>query len=536
MADFNDYKGVWVFCEQRQGKLMPTDFELVSEARKLADELNCEVTGLLLGDNVEGIAKELGGYGADKVMVCESPLLKDYTTDAYTKVLCDMVNEYKPEALLIGATNIGRDLGPRCAARLHTGLTADATHLDVDTAKYVEFLKESSTIDLSKQKFDYEDRNLKMTRPAFGGHLMATIICPRFRPQMSTVRPGVMKKAPFDQAKADACQIVKPAFSLTADDIKTEVLSVEKAAEKLVDLIGADVIVSVGRGISKDVEGGIKLAEELAAGKGVYTTHLRSEFEPILEALDEAFRIGRHGNVPVVVSHHKCAGAKNWGRTKETLAFFDEMRQQQDIACDCYPYSASSSTLDMKQVTDEFDIVITWSEAQPEQAGKTLQQIADEWQVSLHDAAARLMPAGAIYHNMDEQDVRRVMRYPVTMIGSDGLPNDPMPHPRLWGAFPRVLGHYSRDEQLFPLTTAVHKMTGLSAARFQLADRGLVKIGYFADLVLFDPQTVRDVASFSDPKRPADGIEAVMVNGVMSYGSDKKITGRAGRFLRRRMD
>ena len=205
------------------------------------------------------------------------------------------------------------------------------------------------------------------------------------------------------------------------------------------------------------------LAEELAAGKGVYTTHLRSEFEPILEALDEAFRIGRHGNVPVVVSHHKCAGAKNWGRTKETLAFFDEMRQQQDIACDCYPYSASSSTLDMKQVTDEFDIVITWSEAQPEQAGKTLQQIADEWQVSLHDAAARLMPAGAIYHNMDEQDVRRVMRYPVTMIGSDGLPNDPMPHPRLWGAFPRVLGHYSRDEQLFPLTTAVHKMTGLSA-------------------------------------------------------------------------
>ena len=128
MADFNEYKGVWVFCEQRQGALMSTDFELVSEARKLADELGCEVTGLLLGDNVEGIAKELGGYGADKVLVCDSPLLKDYTTDAYAKVVCDMVNEYKPEVLLIGATNIGRDLGPRCAARLHTGLTADATH------------------------------------------------------------------------------------------------------------------------------------------------------------------------------------------------------------------------------------------------------------------------------------------------------------------------------------------------------------------------------------------------------------------------
>ena len=264
MADFNEYKGVWVFCEQRQGALMSTDFELVSEARKLADELGCEVTGLLLGDNVEGIAKELGGYGADKVMVCDSPLLKDYTTDAYAKVVCDMVNEYKPEVLLIGATNIGRDLGPRCAARLHTGLTADATHLDIDTAKYVEFLKESSTIDLSKQKFDYEDRNLKMTRPAFGGHLMATIICPRFRPQMSTVRPGVMKKNAFDEAKANAVEIVKPNFTLTAEDIHTDVTEVVKAAKKLVDLIGADFIVSVGRGISKDVEGGIKLAEELA--------------------------------------------------------------------------------------------------------------------------------------------------------------------------------------------------------------------------------------------------------------------------------
>ena len=264
MADFNDYKGVWVFCEQRQGKLMSTDFELVSEARKLADELGCEVTGLLLGDNVEGIAKELGGYGADQVMVCDSPLLKDYTTDAYAKVVCDMVNAYKPEVLLIGATNIGRDLGPRCAARLHTGLTADATHLDIDTAKYIDFLKESSTIDLSKQKFDMEDRNLKMTRPAFGGHLMATIICPRFRPCMATVRPGVMKKNAFDEAKANAVEIVKPNFTLTAEDIHTDVTEVVKAAKKLVDLIGADYIVSVGRGISKDVEGGIKLAEELA--------------------------------------------------------------------------------------------------------------------------------------------------------------------------------------------------------------------------------------------------------------------------------
>ena len=270
--DFRDiaaFKGVWVFCEQREGVLQNTDFELISEGRKLADELGCELAGIVLGDGIsDETAKEVGGYGADKVIVCDSPLLKNYTTDAYTKVLCDKVMELKPEVFLIGATNIGRDLAPRMAARLHTGLTADATHLDIDTTKYVEFLKESSSLDLSKQKFDYEDRNLKMTRPAFGGHLMATIICPRFRPQMSTVRPGVMKKAEFDAAKAAACVVERPAFELTEADIKTQVLSVEKAAKNMVDLIGADVIVSVGRGINKDVKKGIELAQELADALG----------------------------------------------------------------------------------------------------------------------------------------------------------------------------------------------------------------------------------------------------------------------------
>ena len=266
--------GVWVFCEQRQGSMMPTSYELISEGRKLADELGTKLYGILLGDGIEGIAKELGGYGADGVYVCDHPLLKNYTTDGYTKVICDVIEEYKPEIMLIGATNIGRDLGPRCAARLHTGLCADCTHLDVDMGIYKDFLKENSTlaperIDATShamvlgQKHDVS-RDLKMTRPAFGGHLMASIICPRFRPAMATVRPGVMKKAAFDQAKADACEIIKPNFELTEADMQTEVVEVVKAAKKLVDLIGADVVVSVGRGISKDVEGGIKLAEELA--------------------------------------------------------------------------------------------------------------------------------------------------------------------------------------------------------------------------------------------------------------------------------
>ena len=266
--------GVWVFCEQRQGSMMPTSYELISEGRKLADELGTKLYGILLGDGIEGIAKELGGYGADGVYVCDHPMLKDYTTDGYTKVICDVIEEYKPEIMLIGATNIGRDLGPRCAARLHTGLCADCTHLDVDMGIYKDFLKENSTlaperIDATShamvlgEKHDVS-RDLKMTRPAFGGHLMASIICPRFRPAMATVRPGVMKKAAFDQAKADACEIIKPSFELSEADMQTEVVEVVKAAKKLVDLIGADVVVSVGRGISKDVEGGIKLAEELA--------------------------------------------------------------------------------------------------------------------------------------------------------------------------------------------------------------------------------------------------------------------------------
>ena len=190
-----------------------------------------------------------------------------YTTDAYTKVICDLVEDKKPEIFLIGATNIGRDLGPRCAARLHTGLTADCTHLDVDVEKYKAFLKTTSTIDVDNTKFE-ENTNLKMTRPAFGGHLMATIICPRFRPQMSTVRPGVMQTQPYDEAGAAKTVIENVDVKLSKEDIHVEVVEVVKAAKKMVDLIGADVVVSVGRGISKDVEGGIKLAEELAGVLG----------------------------------------------------------------------------------------------------------------------------------------------------------------------------------------------------------------------------------------------------------------------------
>ena len=275
--DLGAFKDIWVFCEQRDGKLMNTDFELISEGRKLADERGSELVGILIGGEVKDMAPELFGYGADKVYVIEDPALEIYTTDLYTKALCDIAEDIKPEVILFGATNYGRDLAPRCAARMGTGLTADCTHLDIDMDEYVKFLKKASTLPPEKyEKFNMEDVNLKMTRPAFGGHLMATIICPRFRPCMSTVRPGVMKKADFDEAAVEAAKndpnkIVDYKIEFAPEDLNVEVVEVVKATKKIVDLIGADIIVSVGRGISKDVEGGIKLAENLveAFGGGV---------------------------------------------------------------------------------------------------------------------------------------------------------------------------------------------------------------------------------------------------------------------------
>ena len=273
MAEFNAmdtaaFKGVWVFCEQREGEIQSISYQLLSEGRKLANDLGVELAGVVMGSGLaEADLKTLGGYGADRVYNIDSPLLKDYTADGYAKALCDLIMDKKPEIMLIGATNLGRDLGPRCAARLHTGLTADCTHLDVDVEKYKNFLRTTSNIDVDNTKFE-ENTNLKMTRPAFGGHLMATIICPRFRPQMSTVRPGVMQTQPFDEASAAKVVIEKVTPALTAEDIHVEVLDIKKSAEKLVDLIGADVVVSVGRGISADPEKGIKLAEELAGVLG----------------------------------------------------------------------------------------------------------------------------------------------------------------------------------------------------------------------------------------------------------------------------
>jgi N-acyl-D-aspartate/D-glutamate deacylase len=277
----------------------------------------------------------------------------------------------------------------------------------------------------------------------------------------------------------------------------------------------------------------LELARPLASAGAVYTTHMRTETEAILDAMNEAFEIGRLSHIPVIISHLKCAGIANWGRSGEVLQALETARTAQQVGCDCYPYAAGSSTLDLRQVDERVEVTITWSTPHPEVAGQSLGQIAKAWGVTQLEAAQQLRPAGAIYHSISEEDMRRILRHPATMIGSDGLPNDPRPHPRLWGTFPRVLGHYSREEKLFPLSEAIHKMTSMPAQRFGLAERGLIREGFFADLVLFDPEEIIDAATFSDPIQPAKGIEGVWVNGVLSYSAQGATPNRGGRFLHR---
>ena len=277
----------------------------------------------------------------------------------------------------------------------------------------------------------------------------------------------------------------------------------------------------------------VALAGPLAEAGGLYASHVRDEGAGIADALDEALRIGRLAGVPVVVSHLKCAGFDNWGRSGEVLALLDAARAEQRVGWDGYPYAASSSTLDLRQVDERIRIVVTWSDPHPEMAGRTLAEIAHVWETTQIEAARRLRPAGAIYHGMDEADVRAILRHPATMIGSDGLPCDPRPHPRLWGTFPRVLGHYARDLGLFPLAEAVHRMTGLPARRFGLGDRGAIALGQRADLVLFDPATVADAATWDKPMRPARGLRAIWVNGLLAYGDGGPTGARSGRFLPR---
>jgi electron transfer flavoprotein alpha subunit len=248
-VDLSAYHDVWVFTEQRDGRLMNVALEILGEGHRISREISSDtkVCAVLVGGRVEHLVDELYAYGADLVYVASDPLLEKYTTDGYAKVITDAIREYKPEIVLFGATHIGRDLAPRIAARLDTGLTADCTRLDVNTANYIDYLEKYTTMDTKGMDRNDGNKNLKQTRPAFGGNLMATIVCPARRPQMSTVRPGVMDK--LEKAEGRKGQRIDLKPNLKREDFQVEVLEVVKAARQAVSLTDAQIICSGGRGL-----------------------------------------------------------------------------------------------------------------------------------------------------------------------------------------------------------------------------------------------------------------------------------------------
>lgn len=243
-----EYKGVYIYAQQVDNKLSDIAFELVGKAKELAADLNTEVTAVLLGSNVKALATELGEYGADKVIVVDNPALETYRTEPYAQALVSVINEYKPEIMLVGATAIGRDLGPTVSARVKTGLTADCTKLEIGDFPI-------NAMPGQEQKHN----QLLMTRPAFGGNTIATIACPDNRPQMATVRPGVMQKIdPIEGAKAEVIEY-NPGF--TPDNKYVEIVDIVKSVTDTVDIMDAKILVSGGRGVGEE---GFGMLRELA--------------------------------------------------------------------------------------------------------------------------------------------------------------------------------------------------------------------------------------------------------------------------------
>lgn len=266
-TDISQYHGVWVFAEQREGKLMQVAIELLGEGKKLAESIGTELCAVLCGDQVENLAEELIGYGADKVYSAQSPELKNYTTDTYTKVIHDTIEKYKPEIVLLGATHIGRDLGPCLAVKCNTGLTADCTRLEIDP----------------------EDKKIKQTRPAFGGNLMATIVCPNHRPQMSTVRPGVMEKAVYNPDHKG--EVIALDVDLKEEDMRIKVLDIVKNLGEAVSLTDAKIIVAGGMGLGNAE--GFELLKKLADKLGGTIAASRA----CVDAgwIDHSYQVGQTG-------------------------------------------------------------------------------------------------------------------------------------------------------------------------------------------------------------------------------------------------
>jgi N-acyl-D-amino-acid deacylase len=278
----------------------------------------------------------------------------------------------------------------------------------------------------------------------------------------------------------------------------------------------------------------IEVAKPLNSYQGVYVTHMRDEADGVMESLQETLQIGREVGVRVIVSHHKCLGRRNFGRSVETLKLLEDARRDQPVALDVYPYTAGSTVLNEELAIQSERTVITWSDPYPEFAGRELSDAAQKLGCSPREAIARLLPAGALYFMMDEMDMTRILCSPEAMIGSDGLPGDQHPHPRLWGTFTRVLGRYVRERRLLSVEDAVHRMTGLPARLFGLCNRGEIAVGKYADLCIFDPASILDTATYDNPISPSAGVHYVFVNGELALMRGVSNPSRAGRVLRRR--
>ena len=277
----------------------------------------------------------------------------------------------------------------------------------------------------------------------------------------------------------------------------------------------------------------LALAEVVADVDGLWTTHMRDERSGVVAAVAETIDIARRSGVRTLISHHKCCGEAAFGLSRTTLAMISKARDELRLDLDVYPYTASSTVLLQSFAMDSRKVTVSWSTPHPEMAGRDLDDIATEWGVDNISALEKLQPGGGIYHQMDDADLERIMAYPPALIGSDGLPNDMRPHPRLWGTFPRVLGHYARDRSLFSLQTAIAKMTGQSAETLGLANRGRIATGMAADLVLFDPATIADRADYKSPDMPSAGISLVLVNGKPAWKNEALAGSGHGIVLRR---
>ena len=254
-------KDIYVVVEQRNGHIQKVSYELISEATKLAADLGEQVVAVLMGYKIADKAEALIHYGAQKVLVIDAPVLENYTTEPYVRGIEYVIKNYDPNIVLFGASSIGRDMAPRIAGRVHTGLTADCTRLDVDVAKYQEYLRKATNLPEEKiAALDTSDRNLKMTRPAFGGNVMATIVCRNYRPQMATVRPGVMELGEKDPNRKG--EVIMVDAGLTMDDMNVEILDVAKQTKKAVDITDAKILVSGGRGMCSAEN--FKLLQDLA--------------------------------------------------------------------------------------------------------------------------------------------------------------------------------------------------------------------------------------------------------------------------------